>query len=721
MARRLRISETARFGGHLRAPDVYRAPVRPDDLTLLRSCGRPALTPDGATAIVSVVRPDLDADDDVGGLWSAATDGATPVRRLTRGHRDTGPVVSPDGRWVAFLRAGPGGPAQLHVVETGGGEPVQLSRSPLGAGEPAWSPDSRRLAYVARVPEAGRYGTRLDPRGEKLAPEAEPPRLVTHLSYREDGLGYTRDRRPHLFVVGLDAVDTGSGLPDVGADPVVEAVQVTDGDHTDSAVAWSPDGRRLAFCSDRYTEPLGPYGEDLRSGVWTCAPDGNDLRAVVTASLTCSDVAWTPDGTHLVLLAAGLGDDGVDFVARTTGLFAVAVGPDGGRLDGPAGDPRRLTDAETVDLGPACAHLGVSATGVLAQHLVRGAVRLVEVPLPARGRPVPQALAADDLVEVAGGHREVRSHAVSPDGATVVATVASPDSPGDLLVVRRTGDLVAGGGDPLTDVAADLRAAAALRPLLEREVTASDGYPVHGWVVLPDPERFGEGPHPVLLCIHGGPYAHYGWGLFDEAQVYAGAGYAVVLANPRGSAGYGQAHGRVIRGAMGGRDAADLLDVLDGVLGDGDLPLDAGRVGVMGGSYGGYMAATLTTRTHRFAAAVVERGYLDGVSFTGSSDIGWFFTDGYHGEPGAAREQSPLTHVGAVRTPTLVIHSEQDHRTPVEQGQRWFTALRRQGVEAELLLFPGEGHELTRSGRPRHRRARFEHLLRWWAQHLPVA
>ena len=152
--------------------------------------------------------------------------------------------------------------------------------------------------------------------------------------------------------------------------------------------------------------------------------------------------------------------------------------------------------------------------------------------------------------------------------------------------------------------------------------------------------------------------------------------------------------------------------------------LDADRVGVMGGSYGGYLTAWLTTRTHRFAAAIVERGFLDPVSFVGSSDIGWFFGLGYLGDAatpeGAATvaAQSPMAHVGEVRTPTLVIHSEQDWRCPVEQGQRWFVELKRRGVPTELLLFPGEGHELSRSGRPSHRVARFEHVLRWWASRL---
>ena len=167
-----------------------------------------------------------------------------------------------------------------------------------------------------------------------------------------------------------------------------------------------------------------------------------------------------------------------------------------------------------------------------------------------------------------------------------------------------------------------------------------------------------------------------------------------------------------------------MLALLGAALDDPDL--DGERVGVMGGSYGGYLTAWLTTRTDRFRAAIVERGFLDPVSFVGSSDIGWFFGLDYLGdaadEAGAAAvaAQSPMAHVGEVRTPTLVIHSEQDWRCPVEQGQRWFVELKRRGVEAELLLFPGEGHELTRSGTPKHRQARFEHVLRWWDRHLPV-
>ena len=303
-------------------------------------------------------------------------------------------------------------------------------------------------------------------------------------------------------------------------------------------------------------------------------------------------------------------------------------------------------------------------------------------------------------------------------GSRLVASISTADRAGDLALV---GEGAGGVGDGetvwLSDLSARLRTAG-LRPVNELTASTGDGHEVHGWLVLPDPDVHGAGPYPVLLNIHGGPFAQYDCALFDESQVFAGAGYAVLQCNPRGSAGYGAEHGRSIRHAMGTVDAEDVITFLEHGL--SDPALDADRVGVLGGSYGGYLTALLTTRTRRFVAAIVERGYLDGTSFVGSSDIGWFFPGEYHGSVEAIRDQTPMAAVEQVRTPTLVIHSEQDWRCPVEQGQRWFTALRANGVPTELLLFPGEGHELSRSGRPRHRRQRFEHMLRWWQRYLPV-
>jgi len=248
----------------------------------------------------------------------------------------------------------------------------------------------------------------------------------------------------------------------------------------------------------------------------------------------------------------------------------------------------------------------------------------------------------------------------------------------------------------------------------ERTATAPDGYPVHGWVTTPP----GPGPHPVLLTIHGGPFAQYGWTLFDETQAYVSAGYAVVQCNPRGSSGYGEAHGRAVIGDVGRKSAVDVLALLDHALKADDL--DSSRVGVLGGSHGGFMTTWLAAHHgDRFKATISERAVNSIDSFTGSSDIGWFFAEDLYGDDLAQQgRQSPLGHADLITVPLLIIHSEQDWRCPVEQAQRLFVALRRRRIPVELLLFPGEGHELSRSGLPSHRVARFEAIVEWFDRYL---
>lgn len=692
----------------------------PSDLPLLRVPGAPALSPDGTTVVVSVTAPDPGSDEYVGGLWTVPVDGSRAPAPLTRGHRDTAPVWSPDGRRVAFVRAEPKGKPQVHVVEVGGGEPVRLTDAPLGASEPRFSPDGGRVAYLARVPEAGRYVEGEDAGGE-------PPRHITTFRYRGDGVGFVRDRPQQVFVVDVPAGPEPGTAP---SSDVPEPVQLTGGDQDVAGHRWLPEGDALVAVT-----ALHPGREEdlLRDAVLVDAGRGPRsgepplprplTDAARGSTLSVETVEPSPDGRTLWFLAGDQGPSRLDFVAAQTGLFSLDLAraradlgePDGGddAVGAPAVAPVRHTDVATTDLVPGV--LAVTADDVLVADQRRGAVVLLA--LPATGGDAAQDAALRVLVDA-----PAVVTGVDAAGGAVVVSAAGPLSSGDVLAV----DAASGNTRALTDLSARLRATGRLREPRELTATAPDGYPVHGWVALPDPERYGAGPHPTILMIHGGPFAQYTHALFDEVQTLTEAGYAVVLGNPRGSAGYGRAHGRAIHRGFGTVDADDVLALLDGALADPDLPLDRERVGVMGGSYGGYMTAWLTTRTERFAAAIVERGFLDPISFVGSSDIGWFFGLEYLGDAttpesaAALAAQSPMAHVDRVRTPTLVIHSEQDWRCPVEQGQRWFVELKRRGVHAELLLFPGEGHELTRSGRPRHRIARFEHVLRWWSEHLPV-
>jgi dipeptidyl aminopeptidase/acylaminoacyl peptidase len=222
----------------------------------------------------------------------------------------------------------------------------------------------------------------------------------------------------------------------------------------------------------------------------------------------------------------------------------------------------------------------------------------------------------------------------------------------------------------------------------------------------------------VVLCIHGGPFGQDGWALFDEPQVYASAGYAVVLANPRGSAGYGEAHGRAVVGAFGTVDVDDVLCVLDAALRRGDL--DESRVGLMGGSYGGYLTSWLAAHHgERFRAAWSERAPYDHATMAATWDHPWTDTlDRWVGGPDRRWDRSPVAHADRIRIPFLIAHSEQDLRCPFGQAQQMFAALRRRAAEVEMLVFPGEGHELTRSGFPRHRVQRLAAVLEWWSRHL---
>lgn len=646
--------------------------VRPADIEALVVPGRPTLR--GTLLLTAVQHPDLESNAARSSLRRIDLDGGESA--WTHGPRDSAPAISPDGRWVAFLRAGEGkgadGSPQLHVMPSSGGDARRVTSLPLGAGAPVWAPDSRRIAFVARLPEPGRYGTP-DADGQTVEAPEEAPRRITRLDYRIDDIGFLRDRPQRLFVLDVLA-DSAAPEPLTG--------DACDVDHP----VWTPDGTRLVFTAP---PELGRQESDNRD-IYGIPADGGEPEVLVQCPGYSERPAFAADGTLFYF--------GQSFEehreAANIGLYAADPVFGGGPVK-----PRRLTDAETVDC-EAAAGAPVPRDGdVLVAVKNRGAVELRAVSVDADQAPLSglRALYADRTA--------IRSFAV--DGPTVVAVVATPESAGDVVVLGESAPAV------LTDYSKPLRATG-IRPMIELTTTAPDGYEVHGWLVLPE----GDGPHPVLRVVHGGPFTQQDWTVFDEAQVYASAGYAVVLGNPRGSAGYGQKHGRAITFRFGTVDVDDVLALLDVALERPDL--DASRVGIMGGSYGGFMTSWLAAHHgSRFRAAWSERAVNAWDSMLGSSDIGYTFVDSYIGsDPDVLRDHSPLYHAHKIEIPFAVVHSEHDWRCPVEQAQRMFVALRRNGAEAELLLFPGEGHELTRSGRPRHRVQRFEAVLDWWARHL---
>ncbi|MDR6636622.1 S9 family peptidase [Paenarthrobacter nitroguajacolicus] len=665
--------------------------MKPEQLPLLNSVSAPAIHPDGSKAVVSVTRPDFDADNYVGQLWTVPLDSTKHSRRITRGFRDTSPAFSPDGLVLAFIRSEPDGKPQLFVVEAAGGEPQRITDQQLGVSGFRWGPDSHRIAFTSRVPEQGRYGT-----VDGVGSGAEDARLVTANQYRMNGLGYTADQRQQLFIVEV---------PELGGEPAVTprgraaheqpknpskgipaAKQLTFGDSDHESPCFSADGRELYFVAALHEG----HDDDLVTSVYRIATDGGQPTAVEPSNAgrqTVTDVLASADGKWLFYLAQDMGGTGRDFVARNTVLHVMPVS---------GGEAVALTDVEHLDASGPMEPSGPDS--VLVLNTALGSVELLEV------------TAEGSITPLVHGARVVIGATVAANGEIAVS-FSDAATAGDVATLER------GEIRLLTDFSAALRNDSQVIEPREFEAPSGDGHPVQGWVVLPD----GPGPHPVLLNIHGGPFAQYTGAFFDEAQVYAAAGYAVIMCNPRGSSGYGQAHGRAIKERMGTVDMQDVLAFLDAALA-GFGALDKDRVGIMGGSYGGYLTAWTIAHDHRFKAAIVERGFLDPVSFAGSSDIGWFFGAEYIGGSAAQMaSQSPMAVVTNVDTPTLVVHSENDLRCPVEQGQRYYSQLKAQGVETAFLVFPGEDHELSRSGTPHHRRQRFDHILRWWAQYLPTA
>ena len=642
--------------------------MQPSDLTQIRTLSSPTVRPDGSDVVFVMTRPDVEDNRYRSSLWrlDLTTDGAQP-RRLTRGTYDSSPVYSPDGAWIAFVRGSKDGPGQLHVIPADGGDARVLTEQPLGISSPAWSPDGDRLVYAARVPEEGRYGTDKD-----VKPDQEAPRLIEHSAYLADGLGYVLDRPSKLWLVDL------ADLPEPDADDaeaVPTSTQLTTGAGDDRQPVFVDGGRRVAYVSSR--DRRGAWRPDtLVSDVCSVDLRGKGFRRLTDGTGSVGSVHVSPGG-DVVYGANDLGRSGQDFVARNPVLRHL-------------GKATPLTDAETDHL--ACAPAVLSDGRVVAALEHRGDTVVRSVP--------DGKVLLDGNVSVSG---------LAAGGEMVVALAGTRTSYGEVFAGPVGGPLTR-----RTDLGARLTGTAAPIEPEELDGSSPDGYPVHGWLFRPTTKARRKAGHPVVLMIHGGPYTQYSGNLFDEAQVLAGAGYAVVMGNPRGGSGYGAAHGRAVKEAIGSVDVADLLALLDHAL---TLPgLDSSRVGVQGGSYGGLMTTWLVGHTDRFSAAISERAVNAWDSFAGTSDIGWFFGDEYVGA--YAHEQSPLTWADQITTPTMVIHSERDFRCPLEQGQRLFARLRRNGVKTRFLVFPGEGHELTRSGQPRHRVQRFEHILDWWAEHL---
>jgi len=636
--------------------------MRPDQLGEFRVPSDAYLHPDGERVVFVVTQMDLEEDEYVRQLW--LWDGEA-ARQLTSGRTDHSPRWSPDGSMLAFIRKGPedDDTPQLAVMPVNGGEAEVVTDFELGVSEIAWSPIHNTIAMV--VPQ---YVEDVEDDDERK----RLPRRIKHPSFRFDNRGWTYDRRSHLWLIDVATHET---------------TQLTSGDCSETSVSWSPDGATITYLSataeDRWTNPLNQ--------VFTIAVSSGDIQDVTPRGTW----VWSGFQEDGVLHVLGIETDRISLlpaqlhrVEPERGLTQIT---DLDRNLMPQHPPSALQGPRFTNGGP--------ITCVLED---RGAQRVV-------------AIDRDGTVsDLAGGERMITGWDPSADGTNAVFTSSSPTQPGEIYWWDGSTETM------LTSLNEEFVASADL--VAPQEFTfESDGAEIHGWVYLPA----GEDSVPLLLNIHGGPATQYGWGFFDEFQIYVDAGYGVVATNPRGSSGYGYDHVSVPCGRWGEEIPPDMLDLMTAPHAAAQrFPrLDTKRMGIMGGSYGGLSTAMITSMDQSYRSAVAERGVYNWVSMSGTTDIP-FFTELYLGTsmPAGVDEiwrASPLARAHAITTPTLVIHSETDFRCPIEQGQQLFGVLHRNGVDTEFLLFPsGEGHELSRSGSPKHRVERFDAILDWHGRYL---
>jgi dipeptidyl aminopeptidase/acylaminoacyl peptidase len=673
-----------------------------EDLLRFEWIADPRISPDGTRVAYTRVTVDAEEDEYRTNLWLAdvpASGGSpAPPRQLTFGGRDGQPRWSPDGSSLAFVRKPDAKePGQVHVLPLAGGEARALTKLKGGASAPAWSPDGTRIAFLSG------HNPALDVPDYK-APKHEPARVVTRPEFRWNDEGFMDwEHLDHVWVV-----DAAGGEPR----------QLTTGTRfKEASPVWTRDGRWIVYSTDRREAPW--FGVPL---------EDNELRAV------SPDLATPTTGEETTLVAD---------IAGPIGAFA--EGPGGGWLavGSPQSGPPHSYDQNELLLFEGVWPMTEPHVLTLAHDLAVGEGISSDQHPPRGGGAVPLALTLDgaavftygwqgasrlarmelgsgDIEDLTGADREVIAGTVSADGRRVAYTLGSVSTPGELWVC----DLDSGSTTRLLASNEALLAESHLGDVEEFWYPSFDGVRIQGWIVKPpgfDPAK----KYPLVLQIHGGPHVPYGFAFFHEFRVLAAAGYVVLYTNPRGSTTYGQEFANCIQYRYPGDDVKDLMAAVDALILTGCV--DETRMGVTGGSGGGLLTNEIVTTIHRFKAAITQRCVSDWSSMWYSSDFAlftptWFRKPPFE-DPQDFAARSPATRLADVNTPLMILHSEEDWRCPIGQGETMFRGLAVQRKPVVMVRFPGESHELSRSGAPSRRVQNQQHIRRWfdhWLQDKPA-
>ncbi|CAN5804050.1 S9 family peptidase [soil metagenome] len=663
--------------------------ITPEDYYGFQFVTDPQISPDGKLVACVVTKVDRVQNRRTSSIWMVAIDGSRPPWQFTTSPQaSTSPRWSPNGRWLAFLSSRPdpaaptsavspgaspmtapsapmSGPtppptpspgvgaalpepprAQVYALSMSGGEAYRVTNLKNGVSAFRWSPDSNRMVVVSRIGPS-------DGRPEKK--ERSDVRHYKNTSYKFNDTGWFDDRRTHLWVVD---VKTGS------------AKQITEGnDWNDSDPQWSPDGTRLAFVSNRTGKE---YDLNRNTDVWVISSDGGALTKISDHEEADNSPRWSPDGKAIAYVG----------VVQQRDHPKIWLAPATGGADS-------VLAANALDVIPGGLQWADDGKSLYFEAGVKGETHLFRVDL-----------AKKSAVLVTSGGRAIRNVNFHWPTRTLVYMANNFKYLDDIYVST----LNERDERRLTSLNEALWKQLKLADVERFSYKSADDWDIDAFLVKPIGWQEGK-KYPLILSIHGGPASMYGVDWFHEFQVYAAKGYAVLFTNPRGSTGYGQKFERGIVNEWGGKDYLDVMNGVDAALRKYSW-LDGERMGVTGGSYGGYLTNWIVGHTDRFKAAVTLRSVTNFVSDEGTRDGAYGHSPDFGGDLfekfDLYWDRSPLKYAKNVKTPTLILHSDNDFRVPLEQGEQWFRALKHFGVTTEIVIFPRENHNLTRTGEPWH-------------------
>ncbi|MGB7282654.1 MAG: S9 family peptidase [Candidatus Acidiferrum sp.] len=642
-----------------------------DDYFGIRDVGQPELSPDGAWVAYTVRTKMLKEEKNETRIWMVSTHGGDALPMTAEDVSSGHPRWSPDGKYLAFTSSRDGGKTQVWLLNRLGGEAVRLTDIPQGVGDFEWSPDSSRLVLVIQDPKPGEAGADKEKDKEKseAKPKVQPPWVIDRLQFKRDFIGYLDRRRNHLYVFDVEK-KTGT--------------QITSGDFDDSEPAWSPDGKLLAFTSNR-SQPDPDATRD--SNIWVVAADNTDkgahLTQITTNPAPDDQPAWSPDGkwiTYVTELDPHL------FYYSTENLAVIASS---------GGEPKVLT----LSFDRSVRHPQFSSDGNSIYFTAGddGTENLCRI-----------AASGGDITRVIGGRLAVGAFSVGKDDA-IAAEITTSDRPAEIFL-HRGSDLTR-----LTQTNDALISQLRLAKVEYVHFKSKDGTSVAGY--LYKPANFDAAKkYPTLLRPHGGPVGEYTASFDHLSELFAANGYVVLLPNPRGSSGYGQKFCDAIYADWGNKDYQDDVAMVDYALEQGIA--DPDKLGVGGWSYGGISTDFIIAQTTRFKAAISGAGVALLTSFYGHDHYQreYEIELGYPWDNQALWDKiSPFWRVKNITTPTLFMGGDLDSNVPVLGGEQMYQAMKALGRTTELVVYPGEYHGFTMPG---HIKDRLERYLAWYAHYV---